>query len=238
MVRHVLGGLGGRVAESVDDATARVIARIQAADKAVTLADFERLARAVPAAGTARAHAVAAYDDLLPCVPAAGLVTVVVIPDVPGPTPTPTAGVLASVLSYLERRRLVTTQVKVMAPCYDQISVSGTLIAVDGTDPEALSAAAVQAVDAFLHPLHGGRDGQGYPIGRAVYLIDVMTLLASLPGVSAVTDLGLAFAGDEPGCANLTLCPQCLPAPGSHHLTVAARRAVRVPDRRTADVCR
>ncbi|HEY5186813.1 MAG TPA: baseplate J/gp47 family protein [Actinomycetes bacterium] len=237
-VQHVLGGFGGRVAESVDDATARVIDRIQAADKAVTLADFERLALTTPAAGVARARAVAAYDDLLPCVPAAGLVTVVVVPDATGPTPTPTAGVLGSVLRYLERRRLVTTQVKVMAACYDEISVSGTLVATEDADAGVLVEAAELAVDAYLHPLHGGRDGRGYPIGRPVYLVDVMTLLTSLPEVSAVTDFGLAFAGDEPGCANLPLCPQCLPAPGKHQFTVAAGRAVRVPDRRTADVCR
>jgi hypothetical protein len=125
-----------------------------------------------------------------------------------------------------------------MAPCYDRISVSGTLVAAAGVDPDRLEAAATAAVDGYLHPLTGGRDGRGYPIGRPVFLVEVMTLLAALPGVQAVTGLGLAWEGGASGCSNVELCPQCLPAPGQHHLTVTTPHVVRAPDRRTADDCR
>ena len=238
LIDHVTAGFGGREAESVDDATAAVISRLEFPDKAVTVADFERLALATPGIDLAQARAVPAFDQQLPCVPAAGLVTVIVVPRHGGATPSPTDGERRAVACYLERRRLVTTEVHVMAPCYDRISVSGTLVADPGIDPAALELAAGAAVDGYLHPLTGGRDGRGYPIGRPVYLVEVMTLLAALPGVQAVTGLALACNDGASGCSSVELCPQCLPAPGEHHLAVTARQAVRAPDRRTADDCR
>jgi predicted phage baseplate assembly protein len=229
---------GGDAAETLADATARVIERIQAADKAVTTADFERLARRVPGVAVSRAATRAGYDPRLPCVPAAGMVTVVVVPDGPGPRPTPTEGMLREVAAYLDRRRLVTTEVTVVGPCYDEIAVGATLAAAAGADPAGLTRTATEALDAFLHPLRGGPDGHGYPIGRSVYATEVLALLAALPGVAGVTGLELARDGGPPVCGNVDLCPECLPTPGHHRLTVTSRPPVRVPERSRADDCR
>jgi hypothetical protein len=125
-----------------------------------------------------------------------------------------------------------------MAPCYDRVSVTGTLVAGRTADAAGVERAAAEAVDRYLHPLTGGRDGEGYPIGRPVFLVDVMTVLASVPGVEAVTGLTLSREDGCATCSSVELCPQCLPAPGMHHLTVTAPQAVRAPDRRTADDCR
>lgn len=46
---------------------------------------------------------------------------------------------------------------------------------------------AVKALRQFLHPLSGGRDGQGWPFGRNVYVSDIYELLDRLPAVDFVT---------------------------------------------------
>jgi hypothetical protein len=111
-IDQVTTGFGGRAAETADDATAAVIARLESPDKAVTTADFERLALATPGIDLAQARAVPSFDQQLPCVPAAGLVTVIVVPRRGGATPTPTDGERQAVARYLERRRLVTTEIR------------------------------------------------------------------------------------------------------------------------------
>src|SRR6202012_3376579 len=123
---------GGADAEDIPSARARALALLAAPDKAVTLADFERLALATPGVPVARAYALAEHHPDFPCFDAAGSVTVTVIPNCTGPTPTPTAGLLAAVAPYLEPRRMVTTEVHVVAPEYVQVSVSATLVPAAG----------------------------------------------------------------------------------------------------------
>jgi hypothetical protein len=38
----------------------------------------------------------------------------------------------------------------------------------------------------FLHPLKGGRDGKGWPFGRAVYRVDLYHVIEDVPGVDFV----------------------------------------------------
>jgi hypothetical protein len=38
----------------------------------------------------------------------------------------------------------------------------------------------------FFHPLHGGKNGQGWPFGGAVYISDVLACLDGVPGVDWV----------------------------------------------------
>ncbi|WHZ26363.1 MAG: hypothetical protein OJF51_001158 [Nitrospira sp.] len=46
---------------------------------------------------------------------------------------------------------------------------------------------AVKILRQFMHPLSGGRDGQGWPFGRNVYVSDIYELLDASPGVDFVT---------------------------------------------------
>ncbi|MDF0664876.1 MAG: baseplate J/gp47 family protein [Nitrospira sp.] len=45
----------------------------------------------------------------------------------------------------------------------------------------------VKSLRQFMHPLSGGRDGQGWPFGRNVYVSDIYALLDTLPGIDVVT---------------------------------------------------
>lgn len=211
--------LGGAPAETLAQAQARAYDLVNAVDKAVTLADIERLALATPGVPVARVRAVANMEPRLPCWTAPGVVTLIVIPPCPLPAPMPSAVLLAAVQRHLEPRRLVTSEIHAIAPHYRRVSVSATLhLACDADSATVLRAAAAR-IDAFFDPLTGGPAGQGWPFGRTVYRSEVMALLADTPGVARVGALGLQTPSDDaPRCNNVELCTHELVRPGPHDL--------------------
>jgi phage-related baseplate assembly protein len=148
-------------------------------------------------------------------------VTVIVIPNCPGPAPMPGPGFLSAVADYLGRRRPVTTELHVIAPTYVTITVAATLNLAAGADPATLPALARQAIDQFVNPLTGGSDNAGWKIGRAVYRTEIMALLAALPGVLTVTALTLQAGDADPVCGNIDICATDLVQPGQHSITGA-----------------
>ena len=155
------------------------------------------------------------------CIPVSGSTTVVVLPPCPEQRPEPTAALLATVQRYLERRRVLTGEIHVIAPQYTTVSVSAHLQARPEVDRRALVRQARDALERFLHPLHGGPDGGGWPIGRAVYRAELLALLNEVDGVLYVEDLTWSIDGQPASlCGNATVCPHGLVASGIHEITV------------------
>lgn len=237
-VQQALPSVGGEPAQTLAEAQAEAFRRATEVDKAVTLADIERLALATPGVPVARVRAVAHFDARQPCVEALGVVSVVVIPPCPLPAPLPSQALLCAVQRWLEPRRLVTSELRVMAPRYRRVAVQATLHLACGSQSPGLVAAADACVAALFNPVTGGPDGRGWPFGRTVYRNDVMAALARLPGVTRVTGfsllVGAAGGGacdggcggacegcaSPAGCANVDLCPHELPRPGRHRWVV------------------
>jgi hypothetical protein len=213
--------MGGAPPETLAATEARAVADLALATKTVTLADFATLALATPGVPVARAKAIANHYPALPCFTAPGSITLIVVPNCPGTAPLPSPGFLAAVKRYLHPRRPVTTELHVIAPTYLQVTVSAQLLASSGSDPSVLTAIAQQKLDTFFNPLAGGPDGTGWPIGRWVYRVEVMTLLASIGGVLAVSELTLAGTDGTPTCDNLDLCPHSLVQSMQHQITVS-----------------
>jgi len=217
VVAQAFAALGGAERESLASAQARAFDLASAVDKAVTLDDIERIALATPGVPVARVRAVAGLHDLLPCYPAPGVVTLIVIPPCPRPAPLPSRALLDAVERHLDARRLVTSEIRAIAPRYRRIGVAATLHVACDTDPVRVRRAAQAALRSFLDPLDGGPDGTGWPFGRTVYRTEVMALLAGVPGVARVTALGLQGDGT---CGNVELCPHELVRPGAVRLVI------------------
>ena len=236
--------VGGAEAELPSRAQARAFERASAVDKAVTLQDIEALARATPGVPVARVRAVAGLAPGWPCVPAPGVVSLIVIPPCPRPAPMPSRALLDAVQRHLAPRRLVTSEIVAIAPRYRRVGVAATLHLQCEVEPRAVLAAAAARVDAFLDPLDGGPDGRGWPFGRTLYRSELMALLVATTGVRHVTAFAFltgtaasagaaAGAGSDCGCAarpagatngpggrcdNVVLCAHELPVPGRHRL--------------------
>ncbi len=237
-IEQPFAALGGAAAETLKAATARAIRALRAPLKAVTLEDFETLALAVPGVPVARARALADRHPDFPCYRAAGCVTVVVVPEASGQRPTPSRGMREAVLRFLDRRRVPTTEVYVIEPLYQRARVVASVQALAGFDPTRVRAAIVAAIDAYFHPLRGGPEGLGWPIGRDIYRSEMLTLIAAVPGVACVSELGLQGEGDSgPRCGNLSICDEGLVAPGAHAIEVAGAPPLRIVDRSQGHDC-
>jgi hypothetical protein len=227
-VRQPLPASGGSAAETLAQAQARAYETVAEVDKAVTLEDIERLALATPGVPVARVHAVAGLDPLLPCYPAVGVVSVIVIPSCPRPAPMPSRALLNAVERHLAPRRLITSEIHAIAPRYRRVGVQATLHLGCNADPSTVLAAATQRIAAFFDPLSGGPDGTGWPLGRTVYRSEIMALLVGVTGIERLTDLSLLTAcngcgGSPPGhCDNVALCAHELVLPGRHQWSLAA----------------
>jgi len=182
--------------------------------------DFEALARETPGMRIARAIARPNLYPGLPCVSAPGVVSVVVLPSLPASRPAPSAGLVRAVSARLEKRRMIGTRVIVGAPRYLEVAVRARLKAFDGKDKALLRARVAAAIDAFLHPLTGGPDKTGWPLGRDVYRAELMQVIDETPGVDHVLSLELMAQGCEPSCGNLCLQPTQLVAAGRHEIEV------------------
>jgi predicted phage baseplate assembly protein len=227
-VRQPFPAFGGAAAETLDGARGRALAFLAQRYRAITLGDFETLALSTPGVPVARARALAGHHPDVSCVPAAGCMTVVAVPNCPDDRPEAGPDFLAAVCRWLKPRTALTTELQVVGPSYLAVAVHARLHAEPGAALDAIATAAVAELDRFFHPFTGGPDGAGWPAGRAVYRSEVLAILNAVDGVAFVDRLNLVAEGNaEASCANVTLCPTQMAAAGEHRIEVIARRHVR-----------
>ncbi|CAO5238187.1 putative baseplate assembly protein [Frankia sp. AgKG'84/4] len=181
---------GGVDGETVEEAKIRAPITLRAQERAVTVRDYEELARRA-APEVAR----------VVCLPAdaehPGAVRVLVVPQavpdrggrlritqlVPGDE------LLARITAYLDERRPVGIRLAVGPPYYQGITVVATVHSFAGTDQERLRLAGLDALYAYLDPLTGGPHGTGWPFGRGIHAGDLFAVLQRVPGVEAVDEV-------------------------------------------------
>ncbi|MBA0051100.1 putative baseplate assembly protein [Streptomyces sp. AJS327] len=180
---------GGVDGETVEEAKVRAPVALSAQDRAVTLRDYEELARRA-APETARITCLAADPDEY----GAQAVRVLVIPQaVPDPGGrlrfeqlVPGDALLDRITRYLDERRLIGTRLAVGPPYYQGVTVVATVHAFRGTDTDRVRREAHDALYRHLDPLTGGVDGTGWPFGRPVQAGEVFAVLQRVPGVELV----------------------------------------------------
>jgi predicted phage baseplate assembly protein len=95
--------------------------------------------------------------------------------------------ILDRVRGYLDERRLLTTQVHVVAPRYVMVRVRLTLVLKPDAAADRVRQMARASLERFLAPLPDGPAQPGWPFGRAVYVSDVYTVLHAVEGVDYIT---------------------------------------------------
>ncbi len=168
-VSNPLPAEGGADAEDMAALFAAFQDRLQRVERAVTLEDYERLALRTP--GTTLARAVATAD------PRKNRVTVTLVPESERPMPTPAAGTLQRVRTYLQERRLVTTKVDVASPRYAGVSVSAR-VRIETFDADGVRREIAGRLERYLHPLHGGLKRRGWIDTKRLYITEIYLLLS------------------------------------------------------------
>jgi predicted phage baseplate assembly protein len=189
--RAAAGGVPG---ETVEDAKIRGPLLLRTRDRAVTAEDFEYLARDV-APEAARVQCVPGRE------PAdAHGVRLVVVPhaetdelgrlELAALQPSDT-GVLETITAHLDQRRLVGTRLVVQWAGYQGVTAVVSVAARDGYRGPELRTAVLRAVYGYLHPVRGGPDGTGWPLGRSLHTREIVGLLAAVPGVDMGQELSV-----------------------------------------------
>lgn len=203
--------LGGRDAQSLDDAKLRAPRMLRTRTRAVTADDFETLARQVP--GVERACCLApGAQPAAPGAPKPGEVQLAVLPqgdDAAGFIPADrlllSAELIQAVEAHLNQRRLVGTRLVVKSPQFVWVSVTASIRLSErvgttrGLDVRQRAEAELYR---YLNPYVGGPAGRGWPFGRELHVSELYALLQRLPSVEFVDELRLEVADVAPGDAN------------------------------------
>ncbi len=163
---------GGTDEELLQDAIARAPQALKSQNRAVTCADYELLA--TQAGPISRAKALPLYHPDFPGIEVPGVVTVIIVPDVNAPAPMPSPGLLQTVCAYLDQRRLIATELYVIAPTYVPLTITLQVLAQPDADTGAVEQAVEAALTAFLDPRTGGSSGTGWPFGGTIYFVDLL----------------------------------------------------------------
>ncbi len=227
----LLTGVEPAPADDLEEAVAQALAQLRERYRAVTAADYERLALEAwpstpeasvlgPSLAPRRALALPRIDlgGGSQTAPAAGWISLVVIPSAATPLgaqppasrlqPLDGAGLanilqalLAGLQAWIDGRRLAGTQVRVVGPQYVEVGVSARLTLREDADPATVFTAASTALLTWFDPLAGGPDGGGWPFGRDVSHSDVLRVLRSLADVDSVPEIKITLAGGGAGPA-------------------------------------
>lgn len=199
---------GGSDEEPIAETTRRGPEALRNRYRAVTLEDYEYLARetttdvkkvrALPArlfTTGANTGAPWTFGDM---VRGPGSVYVIIIPNAPLEVkyPAPSRELLHEVTDYLEERRIVGTTLQVTYPRYLPVNaavnlqvwrsaITGGLV---GSTAEVVEQVRSQ-IDRFLHPLHGGPDGQGWEVGQDVTISSLFEFIQPEPEIGFISNI-------------------------------------------------
>ncbi|WP_435158799.1 baseplate J/gp47 family protein [Haladaptatus sp. DFWS20] len=185
---------GGRDAESLDAAFARLRADLREAYRAVTAVDYGTVATNTPGLRFGRAKAVLYSGTTAEGCNRRPNVRVIVVPFSTRDKPVPTNGFLEAVDCHLQEHRLLTERVTVEPPAYVGISVTAEIRIAGGYSGPERTVAVENRLAEFLHPLEGF-DGNGWPFGRPVYQSELYEVIAEVEGVDCVLDVAITASG-------------------------------------------
>jgi hypothetical protein len=187
---------GGAPAEAIEAALERIPGELRRHDRAVTAGDFRELALATPGADVGRAECLPRFYPPTRATEAAGVVSVIVWPredpQHPG-APLPSRALLRAVCSWLDARRLVTTELYVIPPSYRKVAVAVGLQVKPGYGVEAVRHWVELVIHQYLAPLPPfGPSGAGWPLGRRVHGPELEAAALQVEGVEFLNGLQVA----------------------------------------------
>jgi hypothetical protein len=192
-VTNVEAASGGSDVESLDDIRQRGPQRLKHRERAVTLEDYEWIAR--------EAGSEVKYARCFPVTDTlgqmkAGHVTVVVTPESSARKPVPGPALIRKVRTWLEDHALTNLMadknIHVKGPSYVECSVNVTVTPVSPEKSDQVELAILKRLEALLHPLTGGPERKGWTLGRDVYLSEVSAEIEQVDGVDHVSSLSLS----------------------------------------------
>jgi predicted phage baseplate assembly protein len=178
--------IGGQDEQDVEELKEQAPRILRSQNRGVTVEDF--IALAEQAGGVAKATAIALAHPHHPGVEVPGAITVVIVPDTDETPPQPSSDLMRQVCQYLDRFRLLTTEVYVKGPEYQPITVEARVAA----QPYAAFDAVALDVEKALN---GALDPRSWTFGQELYPTNLYSVILGVENVAAVHSLTLIVNG-------------------------------------------
>ena len=214
---ELLGAMTKR-GDNLDNAEFAVRKDLKKPYRAVTLSDYEFLAKETPDAGIVRAQAFWNVDkvEVIVCVKPPHLETLAAVNE----------AVKRRVCLHLDEGRLLTTLIEVIDPEFVPISVQADIRVKPLSSADAVKKLVAEKLEVFFNPLIGGWDKDGWAFGRSVYKSEIVAFIESIQGVDCVQNLTLSAQGDfTVQNGNIIVGPHALVDSGDHTINVAGSQA-------------
>lgn len=204
---------GGSDPETMESVFERGPHLIKNMDRAVTVEDFEWLAKAA-----------SSYVARAKCVEEGRSLNIIIIPRADVDKPMPSPGLIELVEKYLLKRSpsfIPRDHIAVHEPNYKEIRVKAEITPKSLDNVVPLEKEILRRLKEYLHPLTGGGPGKGgWEFGRGVHRSDVYALLQGINGVDHIKSLELNDDAINDVEVNIdeTICS------GEHRLTMVLGR--------------
>lgn len=201
----------GSDAEPLDTVKLRAPHDLRNLKRAMSAEDFGEIALQTPGVSLHRAYAIArrAVDANQNLIVKDGAVTLIVLPKNKEDTPQPSEAQLRAICAWLEPRRLITTELHITGPKYKKVTkLSGRVQIRAGFDLTAVSDAVNKALLDFFHPICGGSDGAGWPMGDDIFVGDIYELILDTEGVRRASELQIWLEGQPANWTDIIPLPE------------------------------
>ena len=95
------------------------------------------------------------------------------------------------------------------------------------SDPGAAKEDIEKVLQTYLHPLHGGDRGEGWPFGGTLRYSKLMHRIFAVDGTDSVPQMVLVVDGEErPECTDVAIEPNALVYSSGHRIDTVALREV------------
>lgn len=208
----------GAEAETVSDGEKQIARYLQHRDRLVNAVDFATITKRTPGVNIGRVEVLPAFNPNLSqgrIGDAPGAVTLMLVPqyDALHPdSPEPDQIFLNAVCTYLDPRRLVTTEVFLRGPTYKPIWISVGFKAVAGASVAQVRDQIKSSLYDFLAPLPkpGNADPEkGWPLLKSVIDGELLAVASRVQNVQLITDViiaeGTSLPSDEINLGGLEL---------------------------------
>lgn len=204
-VTNIIPASGGADMETVEGAKERGPWSIKHRHRAVTQEDFEQLA--------CEASAEVALACCLPQLSMYGEIEIIIVPKSDQSKPRPQGMLIQSITQYLNERRLINTKIKVRGPEYLDcvIAIDVVLQETHMGQFHAVKRVIEDEFKQFMHPLHGGPEAHGWPMGRTVHISEMYYLLEQIEGVDHVEKIKMRAQKNRGWVEKIKVAPYAFP---------------------------
>lgn len=146
-----------------------------------------------------------------------GAATMIIVPKSRDRKPQPSKGLLEIIRDYVREKALgnIFSDIHVIGPKFKEIRIKANVKPKLPEESSIVERRIIKELEAFFHPLTGGKQGKGWDFGRDVYISEVYAVIERTEGVDRVESESVIFI-EKPEELSVEVDDNSLAASGIH----------------------